>query len=477
MNSKVVYPGSFDPPTNGHLEMIEMASGIFEEVIVAVGENPTKTPFCSVEERMRMLRTMTMHLPNVRVDHFTGYTVTYAEKNRIGTILRGIRNTTDFEYERGIELVNRDRAPNIRTIYLTPTPKNAATSSSLVRGLMGREVGWEEWVKLYIPASTMAFLVNRESKNAVTAFAKQKFDIHNCHNCADLNRKDAESLFMQIQTFDTTRPHLADVRKAAMKIRWAEFMTALFGNEYMVSDDLDFQVAMDAAEEQILDVYETRIGYHNQRHILDLLNLYDRFHEALSPYQRLVILCSIWFHDYVYVPGAPAGSNESRSFDEFKTWIEYFRKISLDAKLPNSIFNDGASILKDLRYTVKYCIDATKHDGATLACDEGTLELAEFMADLDVATFALDDNAQILLKSFAVALEYPQYPLVDVMKGRAAFLEEFAKRDPIYKSELFLAKYPTANEDAKKKIAYFIMYRPSDECMPDLSRWSEGGEK
>lgn len=475
MNSKVVYPGSFDPPTNGHLEMIEMASDIFSEVIVAVGENPTKTPFCSVEERMRMLRTMTMHLPNVRVDHFTGYTVTYAEKNRIGTILRGIRNTTDFEYERGIELVNRDRAPNIRTLYLTPTPKNAATSSSLVRGLMGREVGWEEWVKLYIPASTMAFLVNRENAKH-SAFDAHGPTIGNCMALPSIRYRPDES-----HTYASSSGVLSGIRKAAMKIRWAEFMTALFGNEYMVSDDLDFQVYLGEVEEEILGVYENRIGYHNQRHILDLLNLYDRFHEALNPYQRLVILCSIWFHDYVYVPGAPAGSNESRSFEEFKTWVEYFRKISLRAKLPNSIFNDGASILKDLLYTVKYCIDATKHDGATLVCDDATGELAEFMADLDVATFALDDHAQIMLKSYAVALEYPQYPLVDVLKGRAAFLEEFAKRDPIYKSGLFLAKYPTANEDAKKNIAkigeYLSISSHGDYMIGLIARWSEGSEK
>src|ERR1044071_2975917 len=99
MNHITVYAGSFDPATLGHLDLIERASALFANVIVAIGVHPTKHPLFSPEERLAMLGTITSHLPNVTVDSFDGLLIQYCIRKGAGVIVRGLRVTTDFEYE------------------------------------------------------------------------------------------------------------------------------------------------------------------------------------------------------------------------------------------------------------------------------------------------------------------------------------------------------------------------------------------
>ena len=99
MEKVAVYPGSFDPVTNGHLDVLERASRIFDRVIVAVVHNVYKNPLFSTEERVEMLREVTRHLPNLEVDSFTGLLVNYVRKRQATAIVRGLRTVSDFEYE------------------------------------------------------------------------------------------------------------------------------------------------------------------------------------------------------------------------------------------------------------------------------------------------------------------------------------------------------------------------------------------
>src|SRR3954471_13913156 len=102
-----IYPGSFDPLTNGHLDLIERGSKIFDELIVAILRNPEKNPLFSLEERSEMLESLTTQFRNVRVDTFVGLTVEYAAKVKAGAVLRGIRAISDYEYELQMALMNR----------------------------------------------------------------------------------------------------------------------------------------------------------------------------------------------------------------------------------------------------------------------------------------------------------------------------------------------------------------------------------
>ena len=128
-----VYPGSFDPITNGHLDLIERGSKIFDELIVAVLRNPEKDPLFTVEERMEMLREASQHCPNVSVDSFGGLLVDYAVRRQARVILRGIRAVSDFENEMTMALMNRKLDANIETVYMMPSVSYTFLSSRLVR--------------------------------------------------------------------------------------------------------------------------------------------------------------------------------------------------------------------------------------------------------------------------------------------------------------------------------------------------------
>ena len=128
-----IYPGSFDPPTNGHLDLIQRGSRIFDELVVAILRNPEKAPLFSVTERAAMLETLTQDYANVRVDTFDGLTVDYAAKISATCVLRGIRAVSDYEYELQMALMNRKLRPDLETVFMMPADKYSYLSSRLVR--------------------------------------------------------------------------------------------------------------------------------------------------------------------------------------------------------------------------------------------------------------------------------------------------------------------------------------------------------
>ncbi|RMG17983.1 MAG: pantetheine-phosphate adenylyltransferase [Planctomycetota bacterium] len=149
--AKAVYAGSFDPPTNGHLYMIREGAQLFSELVVAVGVNPDKRTTFGLEERLRLLRSITQSMPNVRVDHFENqFLIRYAARIGARYVLRGIRNGQDFSYERTMRHVNGDLEPDVTTVFLIPPRHLAETSSSFVKGLVGPE-GWREVVRGFVP--------------------------------------------------------------------------------------------------------------------------------------------------------------------------------------------------------------------------------------------------------------------------------------------------------------------------------------
>lgn len=155
MNKVAVYAGSFDPITNGHLWMIEQGSYLFDKVIVAIGTNSDKKCYFSLKERLDMLNKVVSIFNNVEVSEFTNkYLVKYASEMGANFILRGIRNATDFEYEKSMRLINSDMNPSITTVFLMPSREIAEVSSSIVRGLVGTD-GWEQIVCRYIPNYVM----------------------------------------------------------------------------------------------------------------------------------------------------------------------------------------------------------------------------------------------------------------------------------------------------------------------------------
>ena len=132
-----VYPGSFDPVTNGHLDIIERASRICDKVVVGVLNNTSKTPLFHVEERAEMLRRVTEDLPNVEVGSFSGLLVDFAKENGANVIIKGLRTVADFEYEFQMALLNKTLNPDIETMFMMTNSKYSYISSSMVKELAG----------------------------------------------------------------------------------------------------------------------------------------------------------------------------------------------------------------------------------------------------------------------------------------------------------------------------------------------------
>jgi pantetheine-phosphate adenylyltransferase len=131
--SIAIYPGSFDPVTNGHLDLIERGEKMFDLVIVAVLRNVEKQPLFTVPERVEMLREVTKRWSGVEVDVFDGLLVEYARKRGAGVILRGIRAVSDYEYELQMALMNRKLEPRLETVFMLPGESYSYLSSKLVR--------------------------------------------------------------------------------------------------------------------------------------------------------------------------------------------------------------------------------------------------------------------------------------------------------------------------------------------------------
>jgi pantetheine-phosphate adenylyltransferase len=128
-----VYPGSFDPITLGHLDVIERGCKLFQTVVVAVAHNPSKVSLFSVEERIALIRACTQHLPNLEIDFFESLTVAYAVARKGGVLLRGLRVLSDFEYELQMAHTNKSLSPQIETVFLATSNEYSFLSSSLVK--------------------------------------------------------------------------------------------------------------------------------------------------------------------------------------------------------------------------------------------------------------------------------------------------------------------------------------------------------
>lgn len=133
MGKTAIYPGSFDPITNGHLDLIQRGLKIFDEIIVAIAVNPVKQPLFTIEERVDMIRRVLNHHPRVRIDHFTGLLVDYVRRQNTNVILRGLRAVSDFDYEFQLALMNRRLAPEIETVFLMTSLKWVFLSSSILK--------------------------------------------------------------------------------------------------------------------------------------------------------------------------------------------------------------------------------------------------------------------------------------------------------------------------------------------------------
>ncbi len=158
---RAIYPGSFDPLTFGHIDVIERSVRLFDEVIVAILTNPQKAPLFTVEERMEIMREILKpRFPNVEIDVFHGLLVEYATQKKAQAIVRGIRAVTDYEYEFQMALMNRRLAPAIETVFMMPAENYSYLSSTLVKEIA--ELGGN--VSGFVPVSVEQRLKQRFKK-------------------------------------------------------------------------------------------------------------------------------------------------------------------------------------------------------------------------------------------------------------------------------------------------------------------------
>ncbi|USD65142.1 pantetheine-phosphate adenylyltransferase [Vibrio sp. SCSIO 43136] len=131
--SRVIYPGTFDPITNGHLDLIERAASMFDQVIVAIAASPSKNTMFTLDERVAFVDQVTSHLSNVSAKGFTGLMVDFARDEEANVLIRGLRTTVDFEYEFGLTNMYRRLLPGLESVFLTPAEEHAFISSTIVR--------------------------------------------------------------------------------------------------------------------------------------------------------------------------------------------------------------------------------------------------------------------------------------------------------------------------------------------------------
>lgn len=153
----VIYPGTFDPITNGHCDLIDRAAALFERVVIGVAASTHKQPFFSIEERLALAQEATPHHPNVQVKRLDGLLVDFVQAQGARAILRGLRAVSDFEYEFQLASMNRRLAPTVETLFLTPAEQYAFVSSTLVREVAA--LGGD--VRPFVPESVAAALARR----------------------------------------------------------------------------------------------------------------------------------------------------------------------------------------------------------------------------------------------------------------------------------------------------------------------------
>ena len=143
---RALYPGTFDPITLGHINIVQKAVEFFDEVILAVADYTGKDPYLSLEHRLQLCKESTVDIPNLRVVSFTGLAVDFAKEMRCNTMIRGLRAVSDFEYELSLAITNRKLKPEIETIFLVPSLKYMYLSSSMVRQLADLNAPLEDFV-------------------------------------------------------------------------------------------------------------------------------------------------------------------------------------------------------------------------------------------------------------------------------------------------------------------------------------------
>ncbi len=160
MTTSAIYPGTFDPITHGHVDLIGRASKIFDRLVVAIGENKKKQPLFDLEERIELVREAVRCFNNVEVDSFEGLLVEYARRKGVEVIVRGIRAFSDFEFEFQMALTNRKMAGEIETIFLVPNESFSYLSSSTVREIV--EMGGN--IDDFVPEPVLSALKKRLSR-------------------------------------------------------------------------------------------------------------------------------------------------------------------------------------------------------------------------------------------------------------------------------------------------------------------------
>lgn len=157
MKKIAIYPGSFDPITNGHIDLIKRASKLFDEIIIGITQNSKKAAFLSIDDRINTINTALKGIDNVKVLSFGTLLVDFAAKQNAQVILRGLRAVSDFEYEFRLSGMNKHLNPNIETLFMTPAEQYANISSSLVKEILA--LGGD--ISVFVPASVEALLKQR----------------------------------------------------------------------------------------------------------------------------------------------------------------------------------------------------------------------------------------------------------------------------------------------------------------------------
>jgi pantetheine-phosphate adenylyltransferase len=150
---RAIYPGTFDPVTYGHIDLIQRARRIFSEVVVAVGHNPGKRPLFSVEERVHLLRRATRSMRGVVVDHFDSLVVDYVRRKNARVMIRGLRMLSDFEYEFQMTLTNRKLAGTVETIFMMPSESYSYVSARLIKEAAALGADLSPFVPSYVAAA------------------------------------------------------------------------------------------------------------------------------------------------------------------------------------------------------------------------------------------------------------------------------------------------------------------------------------
>lgn len=155
-----IYPGSFDPVTKGHLDILKNAAGIFDKVIIAVAHNGEKKGFLTVEERVKLIKASIENLDNVEVDAFDGLTIEYAKKIGAQVLIRGLRAVSDFEYEMQLSQTNSALCDEVKTVFLTTKPKYNFISSSTIKEIIAN--GGD--ISKFVPEPVYEYLTKREKQ-------------------------------------------------------------------------------------------------------------------------------------------------------------------------------------------------------------------------------------------------------------------------------------------------------------------------